>query len=136
MALGAQTTIVTNKSMQMQTIAIVAPGKEEEKWWMITKYLFERFYLTWQICQVPYPRPKFLKSCVILKNDDEKVWSRTNARVDVKDVGSTVSVKRGSKLSKEEEEKQDYYVNMGYAIRTLRKEFPDIFYRELSSDIY
>ncbi|KAB2068532.1 hypothetical protein ES319_A08G037300v1 [Gossypium barbadense] len=99
----------------------------------------------------PTPRPKFLKSCAISKNDDEKVWSRTNARVGVKDAGSTVSclsqnlrlyvqfsapVKRGSKPSKEEEEKQDYYVNMGYAIRTLREEFPDIFYRELSFDIY
>ncbi|MBA0853197.1 hypothetical protein Goshw_014722 [Gossypium schwendimanii] len=99
----------------------------------------------------PIPRPKFLKSCAISKNDDEKVWSRTNARVGVKDAGSTVSglsqnlrlyvqfsapVKRGSKPSKEEEEKQDYYVNMGYAIRTLREEFPDIFYRELSFDIY
>ncbi|CAN6568247.1 hypothetical protein ACFX13_000838 [Malus domestica] len=46
-------------------------------------------------------------------------------------------VKRGgSKPSKEEEEKQDYYVNMGYAIRTLREEFPQLFYRELSFDIY
>ncbi|KAB2068546.1 hypothetical protein ERO13_A08G033400v2 [Gossypium hirsutum] len=99
----------------------------------------------------PTPRHKFLKSCAISKNDDEKVWSRTNARVGVKDAGSTVSglsqnlrlyvqfsapVKRGSKPSKEEEEKQDYYVNMGYAIRTLREELPDIFYRELSFDIY
>ncbi|PPD87506.1 hypothetical protein GOBAR_DD15560 [Gossypium barbadense] len=99
----------------------------------------------------PTPRHKFLKSCAISKNDDEKVWSKTNARVGVKDVGSTVSglsqnlrlyvqfsapVKRGSKSSKEEEEKQDYYVNMGYAIRTLREELPDIFYRELSFDIY
>ncbi|TYH59725.1 hypothetical protein ES332_D08G241300v1 [Gossypium tomentosum] len=55
------------------------------------------------------------------------VWSRTNARVSVKDVSSTISglsqnlmlyiqfsayVKRGSKPSKEEEEKQNYYVNM------------------------
>ncbi|TYI43635.1 hypothetical protein ES332_A01G183400v1 [Gossypium tomentosum] len=40
-------------------------------------------------------------------------------------------MKRGSKPGKEEEEKQDYYVNMGYAIRTLREEFLDIFYREL-----
>ncbi|KAK5784951.1 hypothetical protein PVK06_039492 [Gossypium arboreum] len=71
----------------------------------------------------PTPRPKFLKSCAILKNDDEKVWSRTNARVGVKDVDSTVSglsqnlslyvqfsapVQRGSKPCKEEEEKQDY----------------------------
>lgn len=34
------------------------------------------------------------------------------------------------------DEKQDYYVNMGYAIRTLREEFPDIFQREPNYDIY
>lgn len=45
-------------------------------------------------------------------------------------------VKPGSKLSKEEEEKQNYYVNMGHAIRTLREEFPELFRRELSFDIY
>lgn len=44
-------------------------------------------------------------------------------------------VKPGSKQSKEEE-KQNYYVNMGYAIRTLREELPEIFHRELSFDIY
>ncbi|PON49618.1 NTF2-like domain containing protein [Parasponia andersonii] len=44
--------------------------------------------------------------------------------------------KQGSKPSKEEEDKQNYYVNMGYAIRTLREEFPELFYRELSFDIY
>ncbi|MDD0213400.1 hypothetical protein PSY81_23685, partial [Shigella flexneri] len=43
-----------------------------------------------------------------------------------------------SKAEEEEEErkKQDYYVNTGYAIRTLREEFPELFYRELSFDIY
>ncbi|KAJ7962485.1 NTF2-like domain containing protein [Quillaja saponaria] len=45
-------------------------------------------------------------------------------------------VKQGSRPSKEEEEKQDYYLNMGYAIRTLREEFPEVFYKELSFDIY
>lgn len=48
-------------------------------------------------------------------------------------------VKRGSsKQSKEDEEKQkqNYYVNTGNAIRTLREEFPELFYRELSFDIY
>ncbi|KAK7285836.1 hypothetical protein RJT34_20618 [Clitoria ternatea] len=38
--------------------------------------------------------------------------------------------------SKEKEEKGDYYVNMGYAIRSLREDFPSLFYRELSFDIY
>ncbi|KAL3829705.1 hypothetical protein ACJIZ3_018507 [Penstemon smallii] len=42
-----------------------------------------------------------------------------------------------SKKSNEKEvKKQDYYVNTGYAIRTLREEFPELFYRELSFDIY
>lgn len=45
-------------------------------------------------------------------------------------------VKQDSKPSKEDEEKQEYYVNMGYAIRTLREEFPELFFRELSFDIY
>ncbi|GER57411.1 Golgin candidate [Striga asiatica] len=36
----------------------------------------------------------------------------------------------------DEEKKNDYYVNTGYAIRTLREEFPKLFYEELSFDIY
>lgn len=36
----------------------------------------------------------------------------------------------------DERKKRDYYVNTGYAIRTLREEFPELFYRELSFDIY
>ncbi|XP_059634284.1 uncharacterized protein LOC132276726 [Cornus florida] len=40
------------------------------------------------------------------------------------------------KQNKEDEDKQNYYLNMGYAIRTLREEFPEIFYKELSFDIY
>ncbi|KAJ6879502.1 hypothetical protein NC652_032943 [Populus alba x Populus x berolinensis] len=45
-------------------------------------------------------------------------------------------VKQETKRTNEEEEKQNYYVNIGYAIRTLREEFPGLFYRELSFDIY
>lgn len=41
-----------------------------------------------------------------------------------------------SKTKDEEGKKQDYYVNTGYAIRTIREEFPELFYRELSFDIY
>lgn len=40
------------------------------------------------------------------------------------------------KKSEEEEERQNYHVNMGYAIRTLREEFPALFYRELSFNIF
>ncbi|KAI4364709.1 hypothetical protein MLD38_020765 [Melastoma candidum] len=35
-----------------------------------------------------------------------------------------------------DEEKGDYYVNMGHGIRTLREDFPAIFHRELNFDIY
>ncbi|WOG90518.1 hypothetical protein DCAR_0209762 [Daucus carota subsp. sativus] len=38
--------------------------------------------------------------------------------------------------SEEEKEKQKYYVNMGDAIRTLREEFPHLFYRDLTYQIY
>lgn len=41
-----------------------------------------------------------------------------------------------SEAKDENGKKQDYYVNTGYAIRTLREEFPELFYRELSFDIY
>ncbi|XP_057718767.1 uncharacterized protein LOC130933232 [Arachis stenosperma] len=44
------------------------------------------------------------------------------------------AVKLGRK--EEEEEKQKYYVNMGYAIRTLREDFPQIFFKEPSFDVY
>lgn len=40
------------------------------------------------------------------------------------------------KSKEEEEENQDYYVNTGYAIRTLREEFPELFYKELTFNIY
>lgn len=41
-----------------------------------------------------------------------------------------------SKPSKEEEEKRNYYLNTGDAIRTIREELPALFYKELSFDIY
>ncbi|KAL8136388.1 hypothetical protein V2J09_002389 [Rumex salicifolius] len=40
------------------------------------------------------------------------------------------------KHNKEDEERQKYYVNMGYAIRTIREDFPALFYRELCFDIF
>lgn len=36
----------------------------------------------------------------------------------------------------EEEEKRNYYLNTGYAIRTIREEFPFLFYKELTFDVY
>ncbi|XP_073288713.1 uncharacterized protein [Primulina huaijiensis] len=40
------------------------------------------------------------------------------------------------KSEDEEEERRNYHVNTGYAIRTLREEFPQLFHKELSFDIY
>ena len=97
-----------------------------------------------------------LKSVAILKHHEKGGGGRGRVRIGVSSsmeesevrvsdleprVGSygqfSAPVKRGSlKQSKEDEEKQNYYVNIGYAIRTLREEFPELFYRELSFDIY
>ncbi|GLT79714.1 hypothetical protein SLA2020_511910 [Shorea laevis] len=105
-----------------------------------------------KIFSTPNPNPKFLKTLSIWRND-EKVRSTARVSASLKDFDGRVSsgwdqnmrlyglssapVKQGSKQRKEkEEEKQNYYVNMGYAIRTLREDFPDLFYRELGFDIY
>ncbi|XP_009606589.1 uncharacterized protein [Nicotiana tomentosiformis] len=47
-----------------------------------------------------------------------------------------VSTMSSTKLDKEEEQKRNYYLNTGYAIRILREEFPALFYKELNFDIY
>ncbi|KAK0582053.1 hypothetical protein LWI29_020910 [Acer saccharum] len=68
----------------------------------------------------------------------EKIGSRTRVRVSglEKNVRLYGQFSAPVKRSKEEEEKQNYYVNMGYAIRTLREDYPALFYRELNFDIY
>lgn len=45
-------------------------------------------------------------------------------------------VVKESEEEEKEKEKQNYYVNMGDAIRTLRDEFPEVFYKEMSFGIY
>ncbi|KAI5073838.1 hypothetical protein GOP47_0011851 [Adiantum capillus-veneris] len=40
------------------------------------------------------------------------------------------------KQKQEDPEEQDFHVNIGYAIRTLREELPCMFYKDLSYDIY
>ncbi|KAK9202264.1 hypothetical protein WN944_017474 [Citrus x changshan-huyou] len=88
----------------------------------------------------PNPHSTSHKSLSVLSNH-EKLGSRARVRVSgISDVGRNVRLygqfSTPVKPSKEEEEKHNYYVNMGYAIRTLREEFPALFYRELSFDIY
>ncbi|KAG6725523.1 hypothetical protein I3842_02G036900 [Carya illinoinensis] len=92
------------------------------------------------ICN-PNPNYKYPKGFIRLRNNGKAGYGAT-VRVSGPDQGVclygqfSAPAKRGSKPSKEEEEKQNYYVNMGYAIRTLREEFPALFYKELSFDIY
>lgn len=82
------------------------------------------------------PNPRNLKSLNV------RVRARSDVRVsglnqNVRLYGQfSAPVKQETKRTNEEEEKQNYYVNMGYAIRTLREELPGLFYRELSFDIY
>ncbi|XP_010518287.1 PREDICTED: uncharacterized protein LOC104793591 [Camelina sativa] len=44
-------------------------------------------------------------------------------------------VKEDCEITKEED-KQSYYVNMGHAVRSIREEFPLLFYKEPNFDIY
>lgn len=89
----------------------------------------------------PNPNPRFLRR-VAVSAADTRDWSGSKASVGVEDQKArlygqfSAPVKEGYKRSGEEEEKQNYYVNLGHAIRTLREEFPDLFYRELTFDIY
>ncbi|XP_010523775.1 PREDICTED: uncharacterized protein LOC104802051 [Tarenaya hassleriana] len=89
----------------------------------------------------PNPNPKSLRR-VAVSAADTRNWLGSKASVGVEDQKaglfgqSSALVKESYKRSSEEEEKQNYYANLGDAIRTLREEFPDLFYRELSFDIY
>lgn len=84
----------------------------------------------------PNPNPRNVKSLNV------RVRARSDVRVSGLNQNArlygqfSAPVKQETKRTNEEEEKQNYYVNMGYAIRTLREEFPGLFYRELSFDIY
>lgn len=91
--------------------------------------------------RTPNPNHKYPKAFIRLRNNG-KAGPGATVRVSGLDQGLclygqfSAPAKRGSKPSKDEEEKQNYYVNMGYAIRTLREEFPALFHKELSFDIY
>lgn len=103
----------------------------------------------------PNPNPKVIKSLSVSRNDErigfrakavagDRIGFKGSCEVRVSQLNQNVKlygqfsapVKQETKQSHEEEEKQNYYVNMGYAIRTLREGFPELFYRELSFDIY
>lgn len=79
----------------------------------------------------PFPKGKAIGLKVSCKVKDSGVLGldQNSSRYDQ----FSAAVKRGSK---EEEEKQKYYVNLGYAIRSLREDFPALFHREPSFEIY
>lgn len=61
-----------------------------------------------------------------VKNQKSRLYGRFSA-----------PVKEDCKISRDEEEdKQSYYVNMGHAVRSIREEFPLLFYKEPNFDIY
>ncbi|KAF5816815.1 putative NTF2-like domain superfamily protein [Helianthus annuus] len=82
------------------------------------------------LLQPPSFQFKFLPSSVT-----PKYTSRSRLKVSsrIKDLEPCVS---SIKQVEEEEEKQNYYVNTGYAIRTLREDLPDLFHRDLTFRIY
>ncbi|XP_047333628.1 uncharacterized protein LOC124937409 [Impatiens glandulifera] len=72
-------------------------------------------------------------------NNDVKFKLQVRASLKIKDLDSVRELSAPVKLTKQEEEEENrrnYYVNTGYAIRTLREEFPQLFYKELRFDIY
>ncbi|WZY91422.1 hypothetical protein YC2023_063751 [Brassica napus] len=64
-----------------------------------------------------------------VKNQKSRLFVKFSAPVVKEDC--EISTKK-----EEEENKQNYYVNMGHAVRCLREELPSLFYKEPNFDIY
>lgn len=68
--------------------------------------------------------------------NDTRARVRVCARVKDLEVQFSAPATADQRRETEEKEKREYYVNTGYAIRTLREELREMFYRELSFGIY
>ncbi|KAM0030682.1 putative NTF2-like domain superfamily protein [Helianthus debilis subsp. tardiflorus] len=79
---------------------------------------------------IPSFQFKFLPSSVTPKYTSRSRRRSRRLKVSsrIKDLEPTVE--------EEEEKKQNYYVNTGSAIRTLREDLPDLFHRDLTFHIY
>ncbi|KAM3282441.1 hypothetical protein P3S67_026086 [Capsicum chacoense] len=78
-----------------------------------------------------YSKLKDLEEFPILNLENNLgVYAQFSAHVQTSTTSST------EVNEEEEEEKRNYYLNTGYAIRTIREEFPSLFYKELTFDIY
>ncbi|GER43767.1 U4/U6 small nuclear ribonucleoprotein Prp31 [Striga asiatica] len=85
-----------------------------------------------RICLRTGKRRYRFRVCLGLRDVDREWWLYEQVKQSEIETASFSAVKRKD----EEGKKHDYYVNTGYAFRTLREEFPELFYRELSFDIY
>lgn len=74
------------------------------------------------------------KSLIFAKVKDVEAIRVSNLGENLRLYGQFSSLVKES--SEEEKEKQKYYVNMGDAIRTLREEFPQLFYKDFTYSIY
>lgn len=79
-------------------------------------------------------RTRRAKSLISAKVEDVEAIRVLNLGENLRLYGQFSSLVKES--SEEEKEKQKYYVNMGDAIRTLREELPQLFYRDLTYSIY
>ncbi|KAK1282121.1 hypothetical protein QJS10_CPB22g00027 [Acorus calamus] len=68
--------------------------------------------------------------------DREARVSETDSKEVYRYFSAPTPEKPSKKGGGDDEDRRDYYVNTGYAIRTLREEYPEIFYREPTFDIY
>lgn len=57
-------------------------------------------------------------------------------RDSAQDKPSAVQDKQGTAQDKEKKERDDFYLNVGMAVRTLREDIPALFYKDLNYDIY
>lgn len=88
-----------------------------------------------KIVHSPNPKPSKLHNLKPLAKD-KPIGLKVSCNVKDYDELLGLDQNLSSQGSKEEEEKQKYYVNLGYAIRSLREDFPSLFNKELSFDIY
>ncbi|KAK9757879.1 hypothetical protein RND81_01G192600 [Saponaria officinalis] len=93
------------------------------------------------------PNPRFLSSLSSSSSPKftPKLTPKSKFRVSAKVASPEPNAKIHSQFSapssataskKDDQDKREYYLNLGYAIRSLREEFPELFYREPRFDIY
>ncbi|KAL1192161.1 hypothetical protein V5N11_020879 [Cardamine amara subsp. amara] len=81
--------------------------------------------------------PAFMRRKVTVSAIDARDLSGVKNQKSRLDRNFSAPVKEDCEISREkEDDKQNYYVNMGHAVRCIREEFPSLFYKEPNFDIY